>query len=142
MPRTLPPVTNWKNVREVLWKRSGGRCEVSGVPLDSDTFDAHHRRNKGMGGTSRPNVDDITNLIATDPVVHNGGPRSVHGRRRWSEDRGYLVPKGVASPGMWPVYVRGRYWAVLLANGLYLPVNGPSLSGYEETPAGVTRRGP
>lgn len=96
---------------------------MSGVPLDPDTFDVHHRRNKGMGGTSRPNVDALPNLLMTDPVVHNGGPQSVHGRRDWSEEFGYLVPKRVQSPGMWPVKIRGQFWAVLLSNGLYLPID-------------------
>lgn len=112
-------MANWTRLRETLWTRSGGRCEVSGVPLDPDTFDAHHRRNKGMGGTSRPNVDDITNLLATDPVAHNGGPMSVHGRREWSETNGFLVPKLIASPGLWPVWLHEREEVLLLASGGY-----------------------
>lgn len=93
--------------RVPLWERCGGRCEVSGRPLDFDTFDMHHRRNKGMGGTSREDVDELWNLLALDPEVHNGGPESVHGRRRWSEDRGYLIPKHEEDPGLWPVLLGG-----------------------------------
>lgn len=93
--------------RPDLWERCAGRCEVSGRPLDYDTFDMHHRRNKGMGGTSRDDVDALWNLLALHPDVHNGGPQSVHGRRQWSEERGYLVPKGVDEVGLWPVYLYG-----------------------------------
>lgn len=106
--------------REPLWRRCGGLCEVSGRPLDYDTFDMHHRRNKGMGGTRRPDVDELWNLLALDPQVHNGGPGSVHGRREWSHLRGYLVPKATAEHELaqWPVIVRGR-WVILGLTGYY-----------------------
>lgn len=84
---------NWFALREALWTRCQGRCEVSGRPLDRETFDAHHRRNKGMGGTYRPDTDTLPNLLALDPQVHNGGPGSVHADRPRSEEYGWLVPK-------------------------------------------------
>lgn len=112
---------NWTVIREALWQRSGGRCEVSGIPLDPDTFDAHHRRNKGMGGTDRDDRDALTNLLALDPAVHNGGPSSVHGSRRVSQARGYLLPKHVDYPGMWPVLLHGRRWVLLGGDGRYYP---------------------
>lgn len=100
-------MTKLSSQREPLWERCKGRCEVSGRPLDFDTFDMHHRRNKGMGGTSRLDVDALWNLLALDPEVHNGGPGSVHGRRRWAQDRGYLIPKHEQDPGLWPVLLGG-----------------------------------
>lgn len=87
------PTPNWTNLREALWHRAKGRCEVSGRPLNPDNWDAHHRRNKGMGGTSRPDTDGLGNLLALTPAVHNGGPGSVHAHRRWAEDCGWLLPK-------------------------------------------------
>lgn len=111
--------TNWKLIREQLWERCHGHCEVSGLPLAPDTFDAHHRRNKGMGGTSRLDVDALSNLLALDPIVHNGGPKSVHGRRQWSESLGYLVPKHAEHPGMYRVRIRGRRWVLLGDDGQY-----------------------
>lgn len=110
---------NWTLIREQLWERSGGRCEVSGQPLRLADFDAHHRRNKGMGGTSRPDVHDVDNLLALSPVIHNGGPQSVHGRRRWSEARGYLIPKHRSDPGMQPVWLFGQRWVLLGKDGQY-----------------------
>lgn len=77
-----------------------------------------------MGGTSRPNVDSLTNLLALDPDVHNGGPLSVHGRREWSEAYGFLVPKHVPSPGLWPVWIRQRFQVFLLDNGRYYVPSG------------------
>lgn len=100
-------MTKLSEQRMPLWERCGGRCEISGRPLDFDTFDMHHRRNKGMGGTSRADVDGLWNLLALDPNVHNGGPESVHGRRQWSQDRGYLIPKHEKDPGLWPVLLGG-----------------------------------
>jgi 5-methylcytosine-specific restriction endonuclease McrA len=119
--------TNWTRTRDQLWQRSHGLCEVSGLPLDLETFHAHHRRNKGMGGTDREDKDWLSNMLALDPDVHNGGPRSVHGRRAWSEPRGYLVPKNVEWASMVPVLYRGRFWLMLgdtLAGGGLYPVPG------------------
>lgn len=118
--------------REAVYERAGGRCEISGARLRPDGFghfEVHHRRNKGMGGTSRPDVDNLSNLLALDPQVHNGGPTSVHGRRRWSQARGYLIPKHVDHPGHWPVWLRrGRNvweWVILGDDGQYYPVPVP-----------------
>lgn len=120
-------MTKLSDQRAPLWERCGGRCEVSGAPLDFETFDMHHRRNKGMGGTSRSDVDALWNLLALNPNVHNGGPQSVHGRRDWSEKRGYLVPKHVDDDDLrlWPVYLYGlvpthvQRWALLGSDGQY-----------------------
>lgn len=108
--------------RPMLWERCSGRCEVTGQQLDYETFDMHHRRNKGMGGTDRDNVDSPANLLALAPHIHNGGPHSVHGSRLWAELYGYLVPKHVADPGMWPVKLLGRRWVLLTESGGYAPV--------------------
>lgn len=120
-----PPRPDWTLLREQLWERAQGRCEASGLPLYRD-FDAHHRRPKGMGGTTREDRDAIWNLLALHPAVHNGGPRSVHGRRRWSEERGLLVPKHEDSPGRWPVFLPDGRIVLLNRSGGYTPVGeGP-----------------
>lgn len=115
------------DTRRAAWERARGRCEVSGWPLGEaygDDWECHHRRNKGMGGTSRADVDALSNLLALHPRVHNGGPQSVHGRRLWSQARGYLLPKDVEHPGMWPVWLLGRRWVLLGDDGLYHPLPG------------------
>lgn len=112
----------WEKLREVLWSRSGGYCEVSGRPLDREAFDAHHRRLKGMGGTYRPLTDSPCNLLALDPEVHNGAPWSVHQNSLWSRPRGYLLSAHVADEVLeiTPVLYRGREWALLAENGQLL----------------------
>lgn len=116
------PRPNWGKLREALWTRCEGLCEVSGIALDPDTFDAHHRRPKGIGGTSRPDTDMLSNLIALDPLVHNGDPQSVHSRRPWSEDRGYLLPQSTPLAIEFPVLLRGARWVYLLNSGEYRDV--------------------
>lgn len=111
---------NWEALRITLWSRSGGRCEVSGRPLDFDTFDAHHRRPKGMGGTYRPDTDTVPNLLALHPEVHNGGPGSVHADRGRSELAGWLLPKDTATPRIFPVWHWTRVWVLLTESGGYV----------------------
>jgi hypothetical protein len=117
-------VWTMRESRPIVWARCGGRCEVSGQPITEQQFEAHHRRNKGMGGTSRPDAHAPWNLLALHPVVHNGGPQSVHGRRTWSEERGYLVEKHHAAPQHRPVLLYGRRWVLLREGAFYvaLPV--------------------
>lgn len=121
-------------LRHAVYERAGGRCEVSGLALaDPDRgWDLHHRRNKGMGGTLRPDTDTPVNVLAVLPEVHNsagmnserGWPRglSVHGSREWAGPRGYLIPKHVDTPGRWPVLLWGARWVWLTDEGGYRPV--------------------
>ncbi len=111
--------------RTAVWERAHGACEITGAPLgppDSDRWECHHRRNKGMGGTRRSDRDSLSNLLALTPVIHNGGPQSVHGRRTWAEENGYLVPKHVQVAKLWPVHLRGRRWVMLGDDGQYYPL--------------------
>jgi hypothetical protein len=121
------PRPNWRQLREQLWERSGGFCEISGVALDAETFDAHHRRNLGAGGTSRPDADLLTNLLALDPAIHNAAPSralSVHGNAAWSMPLGYLLYQ-VQVPADEPVYLRECEWVLLTEDGRYEPTNSP-----------------
>lgn len=122
-------VTKLSDQRQPLWERCKGLCEISGRPLDYDTFDMHHRRNRGMGGTSRDDVHELWNLLALDPVVHNNHPQAVHRVRRWSEERGYLVPKHVDETQLilWPVLLGGwlppsrQRWVLLGDKDYWVP---------------------
>lgn len=118
-----PPPPNWKALRAALWQRAQGRCEVTGLPLDPETFDAHHRRNKGIGGTSRPDRDALSNLLALDPLVHNGHTltrRTVHGDPEWSRLGGYLLSNhGALPPAAQPVWLHGVRWVWLTDDGEY-----------------------
>lgn len=119
------PRPNWTKIREALWARCGGHCEVSGRSLDPETFDAHHRRLKGMGGTTREDRDALFNLLALDPQVHNGGPASVHGRGGydgWSMTNGFIVPKHDNRPDLVPVLLHTGQLVQLTAAGGYRPI--------------------
>lgn len=72
-----------------------------------------------MGGTSRDDTDLIINLLALNPDTHNGGPQSVHGRRDWSTECGYLVPKHENDPASVPVLLRQARWVILTSHGGY-----------------------
>jgi hypothetical protein len=113
------PDPDWKSITDQLWSRCDGFCEVSGRPLDYETFDRHHRRPKGMGGTYRPLTDSLVNLLALDPEVHNGAPWSVHQRPSWSRPRGYLLSSHAADEVLEvsPLLYRGREWVLLCENG-------------------------
>lgn len=104
--------------------RAGGARFRASLSISRALTPTIYRRNKGMGGTSRPDRDAIWNLLALDPVVHNGGPQSVHGRRKWAEDRGFLIPKDVQRLQLWPVKLHDKTWVLLRPDGEYhyLPV--------------------
>lgn len=108
--------------RPIVWERCKGRCEVSGQPITEAQFEAHHRRNKGMGGTSRPDTHAPYNLLALHPKIHNGGPDSVHGRREWSDERGYLIPKHHNVPERRPFLLHGRRWVLVQDGAFYVPL--------------------
>jgi hypothetical protein len=109
------PKPNWEVLRDLLYERSHGYCEVSGRLLDPETFDAHHRRIRGMGGTSRPDRDALWNLLAVDPGTHNAaraGERSIHGSREWSGPCGYLLSQE-QDPLLEPILLMGQRWVLL-----------------------------
>lgn len=121
------PAPNWKWIREQLWERCGGFCEVSGVPLDPETFDVHHRRNGGMGGTRRADKHSLPNLLAVTPAVHNAAPHgevSIHGNPEWSMPLGYLLYQN-QDPAVERVVIYGLREVILLPE----LVNG---SGYKD----------
>ena len=101
MTVTEVEATAWDMVRTMLLVRCGGRCEITGAPLEPD-WNAHHRRPRGMGGTRRPDRDSLANLIA----VNGHGTTGAHG---WAEShradalsRGILVPQA-ADPAQVPL---------------------------------------
>jgi hypothetical protein len=121
---------NWKKLREQLWARSGGMCEITARPLDPETFDAHHRRPKSLGGTYRELTDSLVNLLALDPEVHNGAPWSVHQKPEWSRPRGYLLSSHLddAQMSAFPVLYRGRTWVTLDQEGGTNPTSGADMA--------------
>lgn len=122
------PKPNWEDLRTRLYERSRGYCEVSGRLLDPATFSAHHRRNKGMGGTSRADRDALWNLLALDPATHNAAPRgarSVHGSPEWSMPCGYLLYQH-QDPLLEPILLMGKRWVLLGETTEYIEMPRPA----------------
>lgn len=83
----------WEHVRSLVLLRCGGRCEVTGERLRAGQWSIHHRMPRGMGGTDRPDINGLANLVA----VTGDGTRGVHGwiesNRALARDLGWLVPR-------------------------------------------------
>ncbi len=86
-----------RDLRDDVFRRAGGRCDMCGQHLDPDAWECHHRKLRSQGGQ-----DDIANLIA----LHSSCHWIAHGNPLWSYDRGYLVPRA-KEPDSVPVLLHG-----------------------------------
>lgn len=86
-------------------RRSGGRCEMDGLPFLGKRH-LHHRQPRGMGSsTGDPHA--VENLLALHPMCHLN---RVERHRAEAYDYGWLVRHGY-SPAEVPVFThRGWYW--------------------------------
>lgn len=71
--------------REAIYERAGGRCERCGSA--GSVWHFHHRRPRGMGGTSRTDSGGLANALLLHPECHEWVERN----RTASYDMGYLV---------------------------------------------------
>jgi 5-methylcytosine-specific restriction endonuclease McrA len=62
-----------KVIREQVWQRSKGYCEMCGISMDKQDFAIHHRKLKSRGGK-----DTMSNLIAVHHGCHNLRTDSIH----------------------------------------------------------------
>lgn len=112
---------DWDFVYHLLAVRSGGRCEISGVRLNRSTSSIHHRRPRGMGGTLRPDVHDLCNLILAEGHGTVGAHAWVEINRDAARDRGLLVVQA-GDPAVVPVTLwSGRRVLLDPVSPLYLP---------------------
>lgn len=98
MTKRMPPAS----ARAVL-ARSGGLCERCGRAGEQ----LHHRRPRGMGGTSDPAIHDPSNLVHLCAECH----RWVESRRAVAVACGWLVT-GVTSPADTPLFVAPGWFRV------------------------------
>lgn len=96
---TRPP----EATRQTVIDRAGGRCEVC---RRTDLGPLHHRRLKGMGGTSVAWSDDPSNLLAVCPRCHD----HIHANPAESYDRGLIVRRGDEPWAVPAVLWCGRVW--------------------------------
>ena len=74
-----------ENIREVIYERAKARCErCEGA---GSVWHFHHRRPRGMGGTSRTDSGGAANALLLHPQCHEWVERN----RSAAYDLGYLV---------------------------------------------------
>ena len=113
---TDPATTVTDRVKE----RSEGVCEIQIPGLCTGVAtDVHHRSGRGMGGTSRPEIDQAANLMHAcrschDAVTNTRGRRAEYERARW-------IVRRSADTLTKPVLRRG-VWVLLDNKGAVVPV--------------------
>lgn len=89
--------------REIVLERDVYRCVSCARPIQGQVFSIHHRLPRGMGGTSRTDLNLPANLL----VLCGSGTTGCHGwiesHRERGYEWGYLIRRGTASPTWEPV---------------------------------------
>lgn len=117
-------------VKELIHARSGGVCELCGaLPADQ----VHHRRPRGLGGTSDPTVNRAANGIGIcapchDVVEGRSVDHPVYGRvrgsRAESERKGWLISRlSPDAPDEVPVWTAAG-WVQLSDSGAKRRIEG------------------
>ena len=107
---------------EALRARSGGMCELCGV---TPATNAHHRRPRGMGGTTQE-IHGVQWLLH---LCGNGNTTGCHGgverARDYSYESGWLIRSGEPRPAEEVPVRLALGWAYLTTTGGYLPATNP-----------------
>jgi len=88
------------DIRRIVAERDMGLCVYTGKPATH----IHHRRLKGMGGSSDAHANCFCNLVSLTPEAHS----LVHRERFLALAEGLIVPAATAMPWLLPVLVHGR----------------------------------
>lgn len=86
-------------VRQIIRERSGGWCELCGL---EHATDAHHRRPRGSGGSSRDDTNTASNALALCRGCHS----LVENHRNVAKMFGWLVDQGVRPAAQEVLYRR------------------------------------
>lgn len=70
-------------------ERAGWACEACGATV-SGKPDLHHRKARGIGGTSEEDLDVATNIIRIHPRCHAW----IHAHPRVGREHGWIVRRG------------------------------------------------
>lgn len=92
----------WKTLEIALLTRSGGLCEIRTTEclapkhgiLNSLTrrqVSIHHRKAKGMGGTPKPDINNLSNLVIACGTGNTGCHGYVTLHPQWAEECGWIV---------------------------------------------------
>ena len=102
-----------KHTRELVFLRSGGRCERCGVIRTRVEY--HHRRPRGMGGSRATDTNGAANCVLLCVYCH----RDIEAYREAAIDFGFLVPQG-KKPAETPLR-RHKQWVLLDDFGYVMP---------------------
>jgi len=103
----------------LLFHRAGARCELCATDLSAGAPSSkHHRRPRGMGGSSTTWINDVSNLL----LLCGTGTTGCHGRieshRTAAYDAGWLLRTGF-NPWEVPVVLHGHRTVYLTRDGQY-----------------------
>lgn len=107
---TNPSALTIKLVR----KRDGDTCVLC---YAQDALQTHHRRPRGMGGTSRLDANDPSNLL-TVCLLHHA---FIEQHRTWALDNGLLVRQNESPADVAVKTLHG--WALMTPDGHRKPVD-------------------
>lgn len=114
------------SVRRKVAERAGYSCEACGLILYAAGIQTwtsphsfHHRRPRGMGGSSDPATNSPANLLLLCGTGTTGCHGLIEARRSWALEAGYLVPQG-QDPAAVPVVVAPNLLVLLDHDGYYL----------------------
>lgn len=107
--------------RDLVFDRAGGCCERCGTRLHVDgvwvaDHSFHHRQPRGMGGTTRPEVNSPVNILLVCGTGTTGCHGFIEAHRTSAEAEGWLVRHG-QDPGSVPVMVHAGLWAWRVVDG-------------------------
>lgn len=100
-------------MRNIIAERSQGRCEIRWACGGDAATQVHHRRPRGMGGSSRESTNLPANGLAACTACH--GWVETEGREL-AKAMGWLVSQFEDDPETVPVMVN-RQWSVLENDG-------------------------
>lgn len=102
-----------KAVRDALKTRANYLCEYCGIHPGAE---AHHRQGRKMGGTRRPRINRLSNLVLLCVPDHEA-ITNTRGHRAALERAGWLVREGLLEPADVPVEHARLGRVLLLDNG-------------------------
>ena len=99
--------------KQAVWERAKNRCELCGGSGGARHF--HHRRPRGMGGTSRVDSGGAANALLLHPACHERVERD----RKHAIGLGWLVDQA-SDPEQVPVRLFDGWW-LLTSDGKLIP---------------------